>query len=379
MPPVARRADNTDRSRWDAFIASRPEADLLQAWGWGECTAMAGEPPYRILVEDGGQIQGVAQTLIRRGAFGRRIAYVPHGPVWDRSAANADRIFAWLAQGLRSLALKERALVVKMDPRNEPGQDFDFGHLAAEHDLQPAQDLQAPTTRIVDLLDGGDELEASWHADARRLSKRAAREGTQVTISREPDEAQVSVLHDLLADVAEHADFRVRSPEFLMRLATEFAAAGGWYLGIARVDGTPIAAMAFPRVGDRAYYLYGALRRDEQYKHNYGSHAVMAEMLRTLAGRWRASPSTCGAWSSRTTRPPIPPGRASATSSARSAASRCATRPLRPGHQPLLVHHASLRPIGPRRHLRPAPLSPASLAGTVGRFMNPACARNSAA
>ena len=41
--------------------------------------------------------------------------------------------------------------------------------------------------------------------------------------------------------------------------------------------------MAFPRVGDRAYYLYGALRRDEQYKHNYGSHAVMAEMLRTLA------------------------------------------------------------------------------------------------
>jgi lipid II:glycine glycyltransferase (peptidoglycan interpeptide bridge formation enzyme) len=41
--------------------------------------------------------------------------------------------------------------------------------------------------------------------------------------------------------------------------------------------------MAFPRVGDRAYYLYGALQRDEQYKHNYGSHAVMAEMLRSLA------------------------------------------------------------------------------------------------
>ena len=117
---------------------------------------MAGEPPYRILVEDGGQIQGVAQVLIRKGAFGRQIAYVPHGPVWDRSAPNADRIFAWLAQGLRSLALKEKALVVKLDPRNEPGQDFDFRHLAAEHDLQPAQDLQAPTTRIVDLLDGGE-------------------------------------------------------------------------------------------------------------------------------------------------------------------------------------------------------------------------------
>jgi lipid II:glycine glycyltransferase (peptidoglycan interpeptide bridge formation enzyme) len=283
LPPIARRADDTDRPRWDAFIASRPEADLLQAWGWGECTAMAGEPPYRILVEDGGQIQGVAQTLIRRGAFGRQIAYVPHGPVWDRSAPNADRIFAWLAQGLRTLALKEKALVVKMDPRHELGLDVDFARLVAEHDLRPAQDLQAPTTRIVDLLDGGEALEASWHADARRLSKRAAREGTEVTISRTPDVAEVSVLHDLLADVAEHADFRVRTPAFLMRLATEFAASGGWYLGIARVDGTPIAAMAFPRIADRAYYLYGALMRGERYKHNYGSHAVMAEMLRTLA------------------------------------------------------------------------------------------------
>ena len=79
------------------------------------------------------------------------------------------------------------------------------------------------------------------------------------------------------------ADFRVRSPEFLTRLATEFASSGGWYLGIARVEGNPIATMAFPRVADRAYYLYGALLRDARYKHNYGSHAVMAGMLKALA------------------------------------------------------------------------------------------------
>ena len=283
MPPIARRADDADRPRWDAFVASRPEGDLLQAWGWGNCTAMAGEPPARILVEDGGQIRGVAQVLMRRAPFGRQVAYVPHGPLWDRSAPDADRIFAWLMQGLRTLARREKAIVVKMDPRAEPGQQLDFGRLAAEHGLPRAPDLQAPTTRIVDLLDGGEQLEASWHADARRLSKRAAREGTRVTISTRPDAADVSVLHDLLADVAEHADFRVRSPEFLERLASEFAGTGGWHLGIARVEDEPIAAMAFPRVGDRAYYLYGALKRDERFKHKYGSHAVMAEMLRTLA------------------------------------------------------------------------------------------------
>ena len=283
MPPIARRADDSDRPAWDAFVAARPEADHLQAWGWGQCTALAGERPVRILVEDGGELRGLAQVLMRQAPLGRQVAYVPHGPVWDRSAPDADRVFAWLMQGLRTLARKERAIVVKMDPRAEPGVAMDFGPLAVEHRLRHAPDLQAPTTRIVDLLDGGAQLEASWHADARRLSKRAAREGTRVTISRGPDEAEISVLHELLTDVAEHADFRVRTPEFLARLATEFAGVDGWYLGIARVDGTPIATMAFPRVGDRAYYLYGALRRDERYKHNYGSHAVMAEMLRTLA------------------------------------------------------------------------------------------------
>jgi lipid II:glycine glycyltransferase (peptidoglycan interpeptide bridge formation enzyme) len=283
MPPILRRADDTDRPAWDAFTAARPEADLLQTWAWGECNALAGEPPARLLLDDDGQIRGVAQALMRPAGFGRLVAYVAHGPVWDRSAHDADRLFAWLLQGLRSLARKEKALVVKVDPRAEPGDDTDIAGLARTHGLRPAPDLQAPTTRIVELLRGGDEPDASWHADARRLSRRAEREGTKVTISREPDAAEIKILHELLAETAERGDFRVRSPEFLERLASELSASNGWYLGVARVEGTPIAAMAFPRVGNRAYYLYGALRRDPAYKHHYGAHAVMATILRTLA------------------------------------------------------------------------------------------------
>jgi lipid II:glycine glycyltransferase (peptidoglycan interpeptide bridge formation enzyme) len=283
MPPLVRRADDSDRPAWDAFVASRPEADLLQTWGWGECTALADEPPARLVLEDAGQIRGVAQALMRPAGFGRQVAYVAHGPIWDRSASDADKLFAWLLPGLHTLARKEKALVVKLDPRAQPGDPTDIVSLAEAHDLRRAPDLQAPTTRLVDLLDGGEQLEGSWHADARRLSRRAEREGTQVTISRAPDPDEIEILHDLLTRTAEHGDFRVRSPEFLTRLATEFAASNGWFLGIARVEATPIAAMAFPRVADRAYYLYGALLRDERFKHHYGAHAVMATVLRTLA------------------------------------------------------------------------------------------------
>jgi lipid II:glycine glycyltransferase (peptidoglycan interpeptide bridge formation enzyme) len=283
MPPLVRRATDLDRPAWDTFVASRPEADLLQTWAWGQCTALAGEPPERLVLEDDGRIRGVAQALMRPAGFGRQVAYVAHGPIWDRSAPDADKLFAWLIQGLRTLARKEKALVVKLDPRAEPGDPTDLAALMQANSLRRAPDLQAPTTRVVDLLDGGERLEGSWHADARRLSRRAAREGTQVTISRDPDPAEIAVLHDLLTRTAERAEFRVRSAEFLTRLSNDFAASGGWYLGIARVEGTPIAVMAFPRLAMRAYYLYGALLRDERYKHHYGAHAVMAEMLRTLA------------------------------------------------------------------------------------------------
>jgi lipid II:glycine glycyltransferase (peptidoglycan interpeptide bridge formation enzyme) len=289
MPPIVRRADDTDRPAWDAFVASRAEADLLQAWAWGACTALDDEPAVRILVEDAGRIRGLAQVLLRPAAVGGQVAYVPHGPVWERDAPDGDRLFAWLVQGLRTLARKEHSFVVKLDPRADPSDTTDLARLAGEHGLRRAPDLQAPTTRIVDLLDGGEQLAASWHADARRLSRRAEREGTTVEISREADPAEIAALHELLTLTAERAAFRVRSARFLTRLASELAPTGGWYLGIARVEGTPIAAMAFPRVGDRAYYLYGALRRDPAYKHHYGAHAVMAAMLRALAADGVAS------------------------------------------------------------------------------------------
>jgi lipid II:glycine glycyltransferase (peptidoglycan interpeptide bridge formation enzyme) len=241
MPPVVRRAADPDRPAWDAFVALRPEADLLQTWAWGECTATMGEIPHRILLEDDGRIRGIAQALLRPAGFGRHVAYVPRGPVWERNAPDADKLFAWLLHGLRSLARKQNAIVVKIDPRHEPGETTDIPALTAEHDLRPGPDLQARTTRLIDLLDGGPQLEASWHADARRLSKRAAREGTTVTITREADPAEVAVLHDLLGSASARNDFRIRPRDFLQRLATEFAAMDSWYLGVARVGGTTTA------------------------------------------------------------------------------------------------------------------------------------------
>jgi lipid II:glycine glycyltransferase (peptidoglycan interpeptide bridge formation enzyme) len=277
-------AQAQDRERWDAFVRARPEGDPLQTWAWGECAALAGEPPVRVLAETAdGRVRGVGQVLIRPAAMGRSIGYVAHGPVWEREAPDADRLLGALLDGLRQVGRVERAIVIKLDPRGTGSDDRDLASRLVAYGLRRTDDLQAPTTRIVDLADGGEGLMASWHADARRLSRRSDREGVTVEVHRDAEPAALGTFHDLLEVTAERADFRVRSPAFLEALATSSAAADGWYLGLARVDDVAIAGMAMPRLADRAYYLYGASLRDPAYKHKYGPYAVMAALQRRMA------------------------------------------------------------------------------------------------
>ena len=279
-----------DRASWDAFVAGRPEGDPLQCWAWGEAVAPTGERPLRLVLRDrAGRVRAVAQALVRRTELGRTVIYVPHGPLWTREASDAPAILAACLGALREAGRRERGIVLKVDPRAVPG-GADVGAALVAAGLRKARhDLQAATTRLVTLTTDREALRAAWHADARRLSGRAMREGVEVTISRQADPASVAAFHALLRETAVRGAFRARSEGFLGRVAAGFAAPGpaapdgGWYLALAELEGRPIAGMAVPRVADRAYYLYGASHRDPALRHAYGAYAVMAALLARLA------------------------------------------------------------------------------------------------
>ncbi|HTS14116.1 MAG TPA: peptidoglycan bridge formation glycyltransferase FemA/FemB family protein [Candidatus Sulfotelmatobacter sp.] len=284
------RAEAGDRASWDAFVAERPEGDPLQCWAWGEAVAPTGERPLRLVLRDrSGAVRAVAQALVRRTTLGRTVLYVPHGPVWARDASDAPALLAACLAALRDAARRERAIVVKLDPRALPGAPDVAPMLAAAGLRRARHDLQARTTRLVPLTLDAAALRAAWHADARRLAGRAAREGVVVTIHRGADAVAVAAFHELLRETAARGAFRPRPQAFLERVATGFAPAGpaapggGWYLALAELDGRAIAGMAVPRVADRAYYLYGASRREPELRHTYGAYAAMAALLQRLA------------------------------------------------------------------------------------------------
>jgi lipid II:glycine glycyltransferase (peptidoglycan interpeptide bridge formation enzyme) len=247
--------------------------------------AVAGELASRILVRGAdGAVRGVAQALVRPTQLGRSVIYVPHGPLWERDAPDGDDVLRLVVRGLRALARDRRGIVVKLDPRGDGGDPAALRDALLAHGLRPARhDLQARTTRIVDLADGGEELRRTWDKDARNLYRRAAKEGVVTEVRRQSDRESITAFHDLLEDTAERKQFRSHGLDFLSALADSLAPTGGWYLCLARKDGRPIGGMVTLRVADRAFYLYGASSRDPELKNANAGYATMGATMEALA------------------------------------------------------------------------------------------------
>lgn len=281
-PGRVRLATDADRPAWDALIAARPEADPLQTWAWGEVTGRHGERPVRLVLETDDGLVGVAQVLLRATTGRRTVGYVPHGPIWRHDVPSDLPL---LLAGIHDAARGERAIVVKVDPR--AATDDDAQTLAAslrDAGLRPARfDLQAPTTRIVDLTGGQEGIWGRWEPDARTRVRRAAKEGVVTAVDRSGARAAVAALAALHAGTAERATFRARSASFLGDAAAAFSPSGGWLAVEARIDGQSVAAMGFLRVGDRAAYLWGGSSRDAVAERSRAQYAVLGAAMEALA------------------------------------------------------------------------------------------------
>ncbi len=284
---TVQRVSDGDKARWDAFVEARPEADVLQAWSWGDVTAPAGERPVRLAAVRAGEVVGVAGILVRASVAGRTVGYVPHGPVWRRDDPDADAILRALVAGIRDAGRAERAIVVKLDPRAVPeaGDAPLTGALDALGLRRSAHDLQARTTRIVPLHGGGDALRAAWDTKARSRVRRAAEAGVEVVVHRSPDDAAIRAFHGLLAATARSAGFRTHELAHFERIAAALAPEGRWCQAVTSYEGRVIGSVVTPRLGDRAFYLYGATAIHEapETRDLFPAYAGLAGAMDALA------------------------------------------------------------------------------------------------
>lgn len=191
-----------------------------------------------------------------------------------------------LLTGIWAVGAAERAIVVKVDPRATNDRAAQAWRSALEsHGLIRARaDLQARTTRVLDLRQGSEPLFASLEKDTRNLVRRASREGVTTRVLAEPDLPALVTFRTILLETVSRMGVRVRSAEAFERLAAEFGPSGSMRLVLADLAGMPIAGCLALLSGTRAFYLYAAARRDPVLRHANGAYASLWALCEELAG-----------------------------------------------------------------------------------------------
>ncbi len=294
-------------------LRSLPAASFLQTPAWGQ--VKTDWRPESLGWFDGGRLVGVALVLHRAlPRLGRTLAYLPEGPVIDwAGAAQSGSLAAWL-DPMTAHFRSQKAFAVRMGPPvvtrrweaatvKKAVADPALSRLGAV----PADAAEDTGTAVVEHLrgagwrlqtaDGGgftagqpqyvfqvpmagrdeDALLAAMNQQWRRNIKKAAKEGVEVHTG---DRADLASFHALYAETASRDGFTPRPlPYFqLMWDALSAEDPDRIRLYLAEHEGDLVAATTLVRVGEHAWYSYGASSAAKREVR--GSNAVQWQMMR---------------------------------------------------------------------------------------------------
>jgi len=253
-------------NEWDAFIAARPDGNILQTHAWGQLKARFGWQAACLGITDDARLIAGAQVLFRPLPLRLgTLAYVPRGPLVDWQD---EKIVKTLWAGLDRLCRERRAILLKIEPEIL---NFKFEILnlkSSPHTIQPAR------TILIDLAGSEDELLARMHQKTRYNIRLAARKGVTVRAGSVKD---VETFYALMQTTGERDDFGVHSLDYY-RAVFELFAPHERALLLAEVDGEPVAGIMVLVLGQKAWYFYGA--SGDAHREKMPNHALQWEGMR---------------------------------------------------------------------------------------------------
>ena len=269
-------------AEWEIFLASYPEAHILQTRAWGELKGGFGWKAVYLVSEDAGQDRGItgAQILFKAQPLGLSAAYIAKGPLgcqavdWNSPAGDSF----W--HEVDRLCRKERAVFLKVEPdfwdsTSQAGSSPVAARTSVPAGFRPSpQSIQPGRTLVVDLQGGEDQLLAKMKQKTRYNIRLAMKKGIVVRQS-----ADLEAFHRLLAATGERDFFGVHSLEYYQRAYDLFHPRRECELLVAEFEGQPIAALMVFARGSRAWYFYGASSSEHRER-------MPAYLLQWEAMRW---------------------------------------------------------------------------------------------
>jgi len=236
-------------AEWDAALTHLHHPHLLQCWAWGEFKVKYGWSARRIVWKNNDQPIAAAQIL-KRSVGPLSILYVPRGPILDWKDSELVKT---VLSDLQSIAQKDRAIVIKIDP------EINDQSLIPNPWLLSISQVQFKNTVWLDLTPSEEEIIASFKQKTRYNIRLAERKG--VTIQMPPaDDVPFELLYKMYAETSLRDGFVIRHENYYRDAWGSFIRLGQAQPFIASVDGDPIAAILVFRFADRALYMYGMSR-----------------------------------------------------------------------------------------------------------------------
>jgi lipid II:glycine glycyltransferase (peptidoglycan interpeptide bridge formation enzyme) len=296
-----------------AYVASRPSVSFLQTPAWGRAKA-DWRPESLGWFDASGAIRGAGLVLFRSiPRLRRSLAYLPEGPdlPWEDAAADGS-LGEWLTPLRRHLA-GAGAFAIRMGPtvvtrrwsaatlkdglanpgvvrfadlppdeEHRPG--LAVGQALAGLGWQPpsaADGFSAGQPRHVFWLplDGRDEdaVFAGFNQLWRRNVRKAEKLGVQV---RSGDATDLAAFHELYVETAARDGFTPRPRSYFDTMWAALTAEDPdrLRLYLAEHEGDLVAATTMTRVGQHAWYSYGASSSEKREVR--GSNAIQWRMMR---------------------------------------------------------------------------------------------------
>ena len=247
---------------FNGFIEGHPKGHVLQSWEWGKVKEVTGWVPIRIVVEDGDKVVAAVSILKRQLPIGLgSIFYSPRGPVIDMAETEAWKV---LNKAVADEGKKHKTVFWKVDP--DIDKDFDIAQewiraLSKEgfKNASKGEGFEGVQPRYVfrmDISKDIDTLLAECHQKTRYNIRLATKKG--VTIMREAGKEYLPEFYKILTTTATRDKFLIRPYSYFESFYDNLQPAGQAELFMAFHEDEAIAGTLAFRMGDKAWYIYGA-------------------------------------------------------------------------------------------------------------------------
>lgn len=242
--------DVISKKDWEEFVQSRPEANFLQSWQWGEFHSSRGKKILRRGIYKDNKLVGVYTGQIENARRGKRLE-IAGGPIIDWDDAEIVNI---TTEDIKKQTKAANAVFARIRPQLVQSKKAEKIFSANGFKKAPMY-LSVELAGVLDLNKNEEEIMKGMRQRLRRALRKAQKNNITVTTSSDPKD--VDTFYDIQIQTAKRHDFVAFSREFLKKQFAAFAKDGQVVLYTATHNDEILAQNFMIFYGNEASYHYG--------------------------------------------------------------------------------------------------------------------------